>query len=87
MTVPVQEFVFAGPEKPCAVTAAESQAPVVATASRTDVLVLIGRTTGCPRTCPEPCGSQYTRFAFTRPLGDRVVLNLAGRPVHFPAGP
>ncbi|WP_043472343.1 hypothetical protein [Kitasatospora sp. MBT66] len=27
------------------------------------------------------------RFAFTRPLGDRVVLNLAGRPVHFPAGP
>nr|BEK65291.1 hypothetical protein KPHV_25180 [Kitasatospora purpeofusca] len=50
-----------------------------------DVLVLIGRTTGRPRTCPEPSSSQYPRFAFTRPLGDRAVLNLAGRPVLFPA--
>ncbi|MFJ4090450.1 hypothetical protein ACIPYS_02605 [Kitasatospora sp. NPDC089913] len=49
-----------------------------------DVLVLIGRTTGRPRTCPEPSNAQYPRFAFTRPLGDRVVLNLAGRPVLFP---
>ncbi|WP_405004198.1 hypothetical protein OHV13_07300 [Kitasatospora purpeofusca] len=49
-----------------------------------DVLVLIGRTTGRPRTCPGTGTVQYPRFTFTRPLGDRVVLNLAGRPVLFP---
>ncbi|WP_327073072.1 hypothetical protein OG196_12390 [Kitasatospora purpeofusca] len=49
-----------------------------------DVLVLIGRTTGRPRTCTERHSYQYARFPFTRPLGDQVVLNLAGRPVVFP---
>ncbi|WP_406114053.1 hypothetical protein [Kitasatospora purpeofusca] len=51
-----------------------------------DVLVLVGRTTGRPGDC-EARTARYTRFSFTRPLGDRVVLNLAGRPVLFPAGP
>ncbi|MFD4904437.1 hypothetical protein [Kitasatospora purpeofusca] len=49
-----------------------------------DVLVLIGRTTGRPRSCTGPGSVQYPRFPFTRPLGDRAVLNLAGRPVLFP---
>ncbi len=49
-----------------------------------DVLVLIGRTTGRPRTCTGPGGVQYPRFPFTRPLGNRAVLDPAGRPVLFP---
>ncbi|MFD8697226.1 hypothetical protein [Kitasatospora purpeofusca] len=48
-----------------------------------DVLVLVGRTTGRPGDCETRSG-RYPRFAFARPLGDRVVLNLAGRPVLFP---
>ncbi len=49
-----------------------------------DVLVLIRRTTGRPRTWPERHSYRYARFPFTRPLGARAVLNLAGRPVLFP---
>lgn len=51
-----------------------------------DVLVLVGRTTGRPADCGPYGGSREARFRFARPLGDRVVLNLAGRPVSFPAG-
>ncbi|MFJ8429992.1 hypothetical protein ACIQ9P_01690 [Kitasatospora sp. NPDC094019] len=49
-----------------------------------EALVLVGRTTGRPRTCPGPYSYQYARFPFSGPLGERVVLNLAGRPVLFP---
>ncbi|MFF2656598.1 hypothetical protein ACFVUH_04470 [Kitasatospora sp. NPDC058032] len=49
-----------------------------------DVLVLIGRTTGRPTDCEPNGAGRSALFRFTRPLGDRVVLNLAGRPVYFP---
>ncbi|GAA1399017.1 hypothetical protein GCM10009639_38180 [Kitasatospora putterlickiae] len=56
-----------------------------ATYGTADVLVLIGRTDGRPVDCGTTGYGREARFRLTEPLGARVVLNLAGRPVHFPA--
>ncbi|MER6362899.1 hypothetical protein [Kitasatospora sp. NPDC001527] len=50
-----------------------------------DVLVLIGRTDGRPTDCEPNGAGREARFRLTGPPGNRVVLNLAGHPVLFPA--
>ncbi|MFF2350368.1 hypothetical protein ACFVVL_11350 [Kitasatospora sp. NPDC058115] len=57
-----------------------------ATYGTAGVLVLIGRTDGRPADCEPNGDAREARFRPAEPLGDRVVLNLAGRPVYFPAG-
>ncbi|MFB7669961.1 hypothetical protein ACFC26_00950 [Kitasatospora purpeofusca] len=49
------------------------------------VLVLIGRTTGLgPVECNSGSTLRSAWFPLPRPLGDRVVLNLAGNPLRYP---
>ncbi|MFF2950781.1 hypothetical protein ACFVVU_05435 [Kitasatospora sp. NPDC057965] len=48
-----------------------------------DVLVLVGRVDR-PADCEPPGFLEDVRFRSARPVGDRVVLNLAGRPILFP---
>ncbi|MEV6973534.1 hypothetical protein [Kitasatospora sp. NPDC093806] len=48
------------------------------------VVVLVGRTTGRPGDCGSYGPGRDSRFRFAHPPGDRVLLNLAGRPLLFP---